>query len=152
MFNTRYLITALLISFISPLAAADLTVTDAWIREAPPVSRVQAAYATFKNNLSSDIDLVKATSPAFAKIEFHETISENGLSKMQQQTSVTVPSNGKAIFKPEGLHMMLFNPVTPVRAGSKINIHFTLSNGNTTISSFIVKKATGIEHHQHMHH
>jgi len=152
MFNFRYLITLLLLTIVSPVALADITIEDAWIREAPPVSRVQAAYATFKNSQADDVELIKATSPAFAKIEFHKTISENGLTKMQAQASVTIPAKGNAELKPEGMHMMLFNPVNPVRAGNKIEFHFTFSNGNTTSSSFIVKKATGINHHQHMHH
>ena len=153
MFDFRNTTTILFFIFISPfVTAAEMTVENAWVREAPPVSRVQAAYATLKNNQPTDIELVSATSPAFKKIEFHKTISENGLTKMQQQTSIVIPTSKSAVLKPEGMHMMLFNPVTPLRAGEKINIHFKFSNGVTTTSSFVVKKATGTDHHQHMHH
>ena len=153
MFNFKDTVVTLLITLISPfVVAADMTVEDAWIREAPPVSRVQAAYATFKNNQSNDVELISATSPAFKKIEFHKTILENGLSKMQQQASVLIPAQGASILQPEGMHMMLFNPLTPLRAGKKVEFHFTFSNGVTTTASFIVKKATGMDHHQHMNH
>lgn len=153
MFNFRNTIATLFFIFISPfVTASEMTVENAWVREAPPVSRVQAAYATLKNNQPTDIRLVSASSPAFKKIEFHKTISENGLTKMQQQESIIIPAQSKAMLEPEGLHMMLFNPVTPLRAGEKINIHFKFSDGVTTISSFVVKKATGTDHHQHMHH
>ena len=153
MFNFRNTITTLFFIFISSfVTASEMTVENAWVREAPPVSRVQAAYATLKNNQPTEIKLVSANSPAFKKIEFHKTISENGLTKMQQQESIVIPAQSKAMLEPEGLHMMLFNPVTPLRAGEKINIHFKFSNGVTTSSSFVVKKTTGTDHHQHMHH
>jgi len=153
MFNYKKPVIALLFIFISPFSLAEnIAIDDAWIREAPPVSQVQAAYATLKNNQTSDIEIINATSPAFKKIEFHKTISENGLTKMQQQESIIISAQGKAVLEPEGMHMMLFNPVTPLRAGEKIDIHFKLSNGVTTTSSFVVKKATGTNHHEHMHH
>ena len=153
MFNFRQSVIALLFIFISPFSLAEnIAIDDAWIREAPPVSQVQAAYATLKNNQTSDLEIISATSPAFMKVEFHKTISENGLTKMQQQKSIIISAQSKAVLEPEGMHMMLFNPVTPLRAGEKINIHFKFSNGVTTTSSFIVKKATSTDHHQHMHH
>jgi len=153
MFDFRKAVIALVFIFISPFCFAEnIVIDDAWIREAPPVSQVQAAYATLKNDQTSDVEIIGATSPSFKKIEFHKTISENGLTKMQQQESIIISAQGKSVLEPEGMHMMLFNPVTPLRAGEKINIHFKLSNGDTTTSSFIVKKATGTDHHQHMHH
>jgi len=152
MSNFRNIITILLLLFLPTLVVAEVSIEGTWIREAPPVSRVQAAYGIFKNSLAHDVEIISATSPAFERIEFHETILENGLSKMQQLTSIRIPSQGKATLQPEGMHMMLFNPISPVRAGNKINIHFKFRNGYTTSSLFIVKKATGIDHHQHMHH
>ncbi|MCK4742715.1 MAG: copper chaperone PCu(A)C [Sulfuriflexus sp.] len=153
MFNFKNAIAVLLITLTSPFVVAEnLTIDDAWIREAPPVSRVQAAYAIFKNDQSSDIEIVSASSSAFKKIEFHKTISENGLTKMRQQASIAISAKESAVLKPEGMHMMLFNPVTPLRAGEKVDINFKLSNGNSMTSSFTVKKVSGSDHHQHMHH
>jgi len=152
MFKFRFLIISLLLIFISPFATADLTVDSAWIREAPPISRVQAAYATFKNNSSKAIELIKVTSPAFNKIEFHQTIIKNGLTSMQEQSSIVIPAQGVAKLEPEGMHMMLFKPVVPLRAGDNVALHLTLSSGKIIQSNFVVKKATGTNHHQHMHH
>lgn len=153
MFNFKNTVSALLITLVSPFAAAEnVTIDNAWVREAPPVSRVQAAYATLKNNQSSDVEIISATSPAFKKIEFHKTISENGLTKMQQQESIIIPAQGEAMLEPEGMHMMLFNPIAPLRSGEKVDIYFKFSDGATTTSSFIVKKTTGTDHHQHMNH
>ena len=139
--------------FISPLLTADdLAIEDAWIREAPPVSRVQAAYATLKNNDKNDIKVTSAASPAFKKIEFHTTTLKNGLMSMQQQPTIHIAAKGEVKLEPEGMHMMLFDPTKPIRAGEKININFTFSNGTSTTFLFTVKKATTINHHQHMHH
>ena len=153
MFNFNNTIVTLLFILVSPFATAENIIIDsAWIREAPPVSRVQAAYVNLINNQSSDVKIISATSYAFKKIEFHKTILENGLTNMQQQDFIIIPARSKAILEPEGMHMMLFNPVTPLRAGEKINIDFKFSNGVNITSSFVVKKTTGTDHRQHMHH
>jgi len=153
MFSLRTTITALLVLFASsPVVADAVTVNDAWIREAPPVSKVQAAYATFKNSQPGDIEIISASSPAFNKIEFHETIKEGGLMKMRQQTSIKVTAKETTELKPEGMHLMLFNPVKRLIAGDNISIEFKLSDGRKFTSSFVVKKASGSDHHHHMHH
>jgi len=153
MFKHCHIITILFFLFSYNTAiAGEIIIENAWVREAPPVSRIQAAYAIVKNGLNNDIQLINASSPAFKKIEFHETVIENGLSKMRHLTFITIPKNSYATFKPEGMHMMLFNPLKPLHAGEKINITFMFSNDTIITTSFIVKKSTNINSHQHMHH
>ena len=146
------IITSLVLLFSSYSFAADITIKDAWIREAPPVSRVQAGYARFYNNSDVSTKLISASSPSFSDIEFHKTVVENGLSKMLHQTSVVIPHKASVSFKPEAMHMMLFNPVTPLHAGDKIAINFTFDDGSIKTANFIVKNAATSNPHQHMNH
>jgi len=149
----KYLILTISLFFTSFIFAEDIVVENAWIREAPPVSRVQAAYAIFKNDAPREIELINATSPAFKKIEFHQTILENGLSKMQQQASIVISKNSQTVLEPEGMHMMLFDPVKPLVADDKVTITFEYKSGNKITANFVVKKLTGSStHHHHMHH
>jgi len=153
MFKYSKIIISLLLLFSSATSfAADVTVNNAWIREAPPVSQVQAAYATIKNNQTNDVQLISASSSAYKKIEFHQTVLENGINKMLHQPSITIPHNSHVTLKPEGMHMMLFNPVKPLRAGEEVTITFEFSDNSTTTQNFLVKKSTGTNSHHHMHH
>lgn len=153
MFDFKTLSMATLVLLFSPSVFAEgIAIENAWIREAPPVSRVQAAYAVFNNTSNNDAVLIAASSRAFKKIEFHKTVLENGLTRMLHQKSVTILNKEHVAFKPEGMHMMLFNPVKPLRSGDKINIMFTFKNGETTAADFIIKKASHADPHKNMHH
>ena len=143
----------LLLALSTPVLAAGLSSKDAWIREAPPVSRVLAGYIEIINDSDKPATLVHVTSNSFAKIELHQTRLENGLATMQRQDSITVPAKGSVLLEPEGMHMMLFNPVKPFKAGNTLQLELRFRNGNTMPVEFVVKKASGPDHsHHHMHH
>jgi len=142
----------LVLLFSSPAYADDIMIENAWIREAPPISRVQAGYATINNTQNYNVTIIAASSPAFKKVEFHKTVLENGLSKMLRQSSITIPSKSQIVLKPESMHMMLFNPIKPLHSGEKINITFTLKNENLITAGFIVKNSFDPNISQHKHH
>lgn len=118
-----------------------LTFSNVWIAEAPPVSRVLAAYMKIENHSSQTIKISSATSSSFSSTAFHKTIFEDGLAKMRHQDSLIIPANGSLELKRGGLHMMLFNPVTPLHAGDSVSFSFELDNQNTMTVDAIVKKA-----------
>jgi len=118
-----------------------LTFSKVWIAEAPPVSRVLAAYMKIENHTDEDIKISSATSPSFSSTTFHKTIFEDGMAKMRHQDSLIIPANNSLELKRGGLHMMLFNPVTPLRAGDSVSFSFELDNQNTITVDASVKKA-----------
>lgn len=118
-----------------------LTFSKVWIAEAPPVSRVLAAYMKIENHTNKEIKISSATSPAFSSTAFHKTIFEDGLAKMRHQNSLLIPANDSLELKRGGLHMMLFNPVTPLREGDNVSFSFELDNQNTITVNASVKKA-----------
>jgi len=141
MYKLRLTFLVLFIAFLSmPAFASEIDMENAWIREAPPVSHVQAGYVTFINNQTTELTLVEASSAAFKSIEFHKTVEENGAFKMFYFPSITIPHDKPVDFKPGGLHLMLFNPVKPLHAGEKVDITFKFKNGLSTTTQFIVKK------------
>lgn len=151
MFKVKLGIVLLLLSPISVLAG-DVVFEKAWVREAPPISKVQAAYVKINNNKKNDVQLISASSPAFKKIEFHQTVTENGLSKMLHLPFLSIQSKGNISLEPEGIHMMLFNPYKPLRAGETINITFNFSDSTTITTPFAVKKITGVASNHTKHH
>lgn len=118
-----------------------ITIQNAWIAEAPPVSKVMVAYLTIINETSEEIKIARAKSELYSSIEFHETKHENGIARMIRHQSLTIPANNKLILQRGGTHLMLFNPTKALKANDEVKIIFTLSNGSTQYINAPVKKA-----------
>ena len=131
--------------------ASELTVNEAWIREPPPVSKVQAAYMLISNPTDKPVELIGASSSFYSRVEFHHTILDKGLARMQQENTLTIPARGEVHLQPEGTHMMLFNPRQPLKAGDNVPFTLTFSNQRRLDVMLVVKKAAGATHH-HSHH
>ncbi len=130
-------------AFISPVHAdeAALTVENAWISEAPPVSKVMVAYMTISNKSNEAIDIIKAESDLYSSIEFHETIHEDGMARMVRWDKIIIPANDSIQLKRGGKHFMLFNPTKHLKAGDTVNIKLTTNNNTTKTISVTVEKA-----------
>ena len=118
-----------------------LVIEDAWIAEAPPVSKVMVAYMRLKNTGAETIEVIHAESELYSSIEFHETIHENGLARMIRHDTLNIPANNRLELKPGGPHMMLFNPTKRLTAGSTVNIKLTTKNNTIKTVTVPVKKA-----------
>jgi copper(I)-binding protein len=134
----------LLITSLPSLAAADeatLRIEDAWIAEAPPVSKVMVAYMTIINTGTQAVDIVRAESDVYSSIEFHETVYEDGMARMISHDSLNIPAGNYLVLKRGGPHFMLFNPAKPLSAGDTVTIRLTTKNNETKNVSIPVKKA-----------
>ena len=119
----------------------DISITNAWIAEAPPTSKVMVGYLTLTNNMSRDITIVKAYSQNFSSIEFHETIHEDGMARMIRHESLIIPAGDELILTRGGRHLMLFNPVSAFRAGDNITITLVRQDGTEITIQPEVRKA-----------
>jgi len=119
---------------------AGLTIDDAWIAEAPPVSKVMVGYMMFNNTSSADIKIVSAESSVYSSIEFHETLYEDGMARMVWHKDITVPKNSSTLLTRGGKHLMLFNPSTRLKAGDIVTIKFTTDTAQTVDAVITVKK------------
>lgn len=129
---------------------APLVIDAPWIAEAPPVSKVLAAYMTITNTESEKLNINRVTSACFKKIEIHRTVLENGMASMEHQTELSIPASGKISLEPGGYHMMLFEPVVTLKAGDKCVLNISTTNEQTQSVTVSVKKAGN--HAQHHHH
>ncbi len=67
-----------------------------------------AVYLTVVNGTGVPDQLVSATSPLAATVEFHETVNDNGILRMQPQPDgFEIPAGGSLAFQPGGKHIML---------------------------------------------
>lgn len=137
----------------SNAADSNLMVHDAWVREAPPNMKILAGYFSIMNH-GDGKNLVGAASDAFEKVEIHKTVHEAGVAKMVAQDSVEIPMHATVKFEPGGLHLMLINPKSPLKAGDKVNITLKFGDGGEQQITASVKKGGGAKqehHHEHMH-
>lgn len=146
-----------MLNFITSVFAADreLMIHDPWVREAPPNAKVLAGYMSIMNHAKQSATLVGASSPQFEKVELHRTMTEKGMAKMVAQDSIEIPGGKTVNFEPGGLHIMLINPVKPLKVGDKVELTLKFREGGTMKVSAIVKKGNGHaeehHHHEHMH-
>lgn len=142
--DKRYLSTLFILTlfFFKTASAgiAGLVIEQAWIAEAPPVSKVMAAYLTIRNTSSETINIIRAESESFSSIEFHETVHKDGLARMIRHDSLNIPADGELSLKRGGQHLMLFNPKKPFKAGDKVIIKLTTDNNSVETISVPVKK------------
>ncbi len=75
--------------FFSITAFADVTISDAWVRETKPGQEVGAAYMTL--NSHADAQLIKVESKMAGTVEIHEMSMNNGVMKMRMLDTLALP-------------------------------------------------------------
>jgi periplasmic copper chaperone A len=150
--SVRFLLLFMIIPPISLATGAekDLSVHDGWIGEAPPTASVLAGYMVIENDGAEPRRLIAAASPAFKAIELHRSVLKNGIASMIPQSSVMIPpAGGQVAFEPESYHLMMMEPVHPLRAGSEATVFLTFDGGEHIKTTLLVRKAASSEHHHH---
>lgn len=96
-------------------SAADLPeASDVRVREPMPGRMMSAAYLNLTNPGTEDKTLVSVTAPWAGLIEIHTHAHENGVMRMRQLTSLTIPAGERVALQPGGLHLMLFKLTLPL--------------------------------------
>ena len=126
-------------------------VEQAWVREAPPTSTINAAYLHIENLTDQKLALISAESPDFDKVEIHKTILEEEVARMIPVTQVTIPPHETIVLAPTGLHFMLLGRKRPLLVGDEITLvlHFAPSFSHSL--TVPVKQQTENDDHHHHH-
>lgn len=152
--NVRQFPLLLIAAVSSQAAVADamLKIEDAWLAEAPPVSKVMAAYMEIENDSQQERQAVAMDCKDFARAEFHRTIEKDGIASMQHQQVLNIPADSELELKPGGYHVMLFEPGRRLLAGDSTGCRMDFDDGTTIEFELVVKKATSTDHSHHHHH
>lgn len=100
-------------------------VEEAWVQLPAVPGRPGSAYFTLIGN-NDPTKLVGVTSPRVERIELHETVTEDGVSRMRQPEHLVFPPDLKMVFAPGARHAMLFGIDPAVKAGDTIPLTFNL--------------------------
>ena len=115
-------------------------IEKSWLREAPPNARALAGYMLLNNNTAADITLVSAESDDFAIVQFHRSIEEDGVYRMQHYPQLTVPAGEEIEFKPGDFHLMLMAPKRALKTGDNVEVRITLSDQQQLLLTLPVQR------------
>jgi copper(I)-binding protein len=117
---------ALLAAALALPAAAQVAVTDAWVRGT--VAGQSATGAFMRLTSSSDASLIAAASPVAGIVEIHQMKHEGGMMKMSAVDRVALPA-GKAVeLTPGGYHVMLMGLKQPLKEGETVPVTLTFED------------------------
>lgn len=120
--------------------AGTITVADPWIREAPPGVAMLAAYMTITNDYNKEVELQRASSLDFRKIEMHWSKMQEGMSHMVKHSALQIGPNESIILKPGGRHLMLMGPQRQFKAGDTVRLQLKFDNGEVISVQAVVRR------------
>lgn len=151
------LLSAAVVLAAAPAAAADISVTDAWVRLPAVAGRPAAGYFMVMGK-DRPATIVGVSSPSAKKAEIHESSMANGMMQMTPLPKLTVGKGQMVMLKPGGKHVMLFGLDPAIRPGGTVRLDLKLENGGTAT---VMARAVGaadtppgqtphhIDHHNH---
>ena len=118
-------------------APATLVVQRAWSRATPPGITVGGAYFEIVNRGPADV-LVAIESPVAKRVEMHETRMASGVMEMRPRDNIDIPSGGKVVFAPQGLHAMMLDLRQTLEAGQRFPLTFVFRRaGRITVEASV---------------
>jgi copper(I)-binding protein len=146
----RTLLASLLL-LTSSAALAEVKVENPWIAEAPPGAAVLAGYMQLHNHGEQGQTLIGASSPAFARVELHRSVEQDGVARMTRQERAEVPAHGFLTLQPGGYHFMLMQPSEPLKAGDSVPLSLQFEGGKSLELKVPVRKKMVSHGHHHKH-
>jgi copper(I)-binding protein len=125
-----------------PAWAGQLTVGNAWFR-ALPGDLPAGGYFTLHNGSAVAASLTGAETPACGMLMLHRSTNTNGMSKMEDVTSVSVPAGGSLSFAPGGYHLMCMGATAAMKPGGYVTVTLDFADGSKLATIFAVKNAAG---------
>ena len=131
-----------------------LMLTALTARAGPPTARVMAGYLTLHNRGETPREIVRVTSPAFARVEMHLSRIEDGMARMIPQDALRIPAGGELELAPGGYHLMLFEPAAPLQVDDSVELTLNTDDGARMQVKALVRMPAeaGEDHSHHQHH
>lgn len=126
-------IVAIAALLLAGTAQAEVSVTDAWVRETIGAGKTSAGYARIVNTGAAD-RLLGVTTPAAGMADIHQSVEQGGMMRMLPVKSLEIPAKGEALLKPGGYHIMIMNAQKPFKVGDRLEFTFTFEHaGKITV-------------------
>jgi iron complex outermembrane receptor protein len=100
--------------------AGRIFIAHPWSRPTAPGIPMGVAYLSLENRGTAEDVLTGASTPAAARVEFHQTTLTEGIARMRPLTEVVLPPGKTVKVEPGGVHMMLVELRHPLEAGTQV--------------------------------
>lgn len=92
-----------------------------------------AAYLTLHNHSQEALTIQQVSSPEFAKVEIHESMTVDDVIRMRRLDSLTLDAGTSTQFVSGGKHLMLIEPVNELAPGQSVTLQFEYNAGGILI-------------------
>lgn len=136
----------------SELKSTVLTGAEAYIRTMPPGRTVTAGFLSITNSGTLPCLILSAEAAISDRLEFHEHLHSNGMMRMRRVSGgLQIESGETLVFRPGGLHIMLFNIQQALVPGedTPLQLHTDQCGTlqvNAQIRSLVAKPKGGMHH------
>lgn len=153
--NFKHMFKFLLLSCLSFTASANVVLVDGFVRAMPASVPNTAAYFVLQNH-GPNLELVSVDVDFAKEAQLHTVIEENGVVKMRQVNSFSVPMHGELRLDESGEHVMLMGLKHQLPVGQNVELVLHFNDGSQLPISLKVSKQDmakeGGHHHHHHHH
>lgn len=101
---------------------------------------MMAGYLTLRNDCAKPVVLSGVESLDFGEAMIHETIVQNGVSRMRHAGELVLPAKSTLVFEPGGRHLMLMRPLRALPTGSRARIRLILGDGRKLFAEYEVRR------------
>ena len=119
--------------------AGPLTLGDLAVRASIGKLATSAAYLTITNAGKTPDKLLSVDCACAAMAMMHRSENKGGVSSMAMVDSVDIPAGGKAVFSPDGLHIMLTGLKAPLKAGGMQRMTLRFEKAGEVKASFHIR-------------
>jgi copper(I)-binding protein len=110
----------------------------------PMANRPTPGYFDFNYNYKVPDRIISVASPAFKRVEMHDSVTDGGMKKMVKLDTLDLPARSSIKFAPGGKHLMLFDPTKTLKAGELIKVTFVFAQRDPIDVSFEVKDVISV--------
>ncbi|WP_366520699.1 copper chaperone PCu(A)C [Zoogloea sp.] len=139
---------------VSAVQAADLEVTQPWVRGTVASQRATGAFMQL--NSKGGVTLVGVASPAASVVELHEMVMDKDVMKMRPVPRLDVLPGKPLELKPGSYHVMLIDLKKPLAKGEVVPITLTVEGQGKKVESVevnaLVRELTAPPMMDHKHH
>ncbi len=129
--------------FLTACGQGDVLLVDEAVVNLSPVDgNPSSGYFTVRGG-PEDVTLVAVTADDTQRLEMHETVEEDGVSKMQPLTNVPVPAGGTVKFEAGGKHLMIWGVGSTSKKRGTLRMIFIFSNDDRIQVDAVIKKVGG---------
>lgn len=119
-------------------AASGLRIEQAWIRWLP-ANLPAGGYLTIINTTGRPHALTGASSPDYAQVQLHRSVTVGGMSHMAAVARIDIAPHATLRFASQGYHLMLMHPTRAISPGAQVPIELQFDDGERLLVRFQVR-------------